>query len=635
MKEGNATYLSNSSYAKECCKEAKKIAVQNNDSLAIVRADYCIARSILIKGDVERALSMLNTCISYFEINNLKIDQGDALALKALSLRRIEDTKGGVLTLKEAIQIFEEANDRFRLMKCLINISLDYMDDKNYKEAYNNLSRAEKINKEVKDRVNAFYIQLNLGQYYLETGDKPKAIRYLNSSFEIATQEKMVDALTTNLIMLGKTYIEIERYDMAILKFLVAVYKSAEFDLPNERLEALHELNKVYRKVGDFENSLKYFEQYVMLKDSMYSVERLARIDHLEKQLDVEEKENQLALNKLELIEQTVQISKQKNQKYLFAGALSIVFIIMLVVYKGLKDKKKANEIITFQKREVEEKKDEIEEKNKEIIDSINYAQRIQQALLKSEEKITEILPPHFILFKPKDIVSGDFYWAYEKQVGEVKYLYVAVADCTGHGVPGGFMSMLSIAYLNEIAGKDKYIKPAEILNQLREKVIKELGQTGKIGETKDGLDISLCCIKQGDNENVDVQWAGANNPLWIISNNEVRDLKVDIESKGLFLQEIKADKQPIGYFSDLAPFTNHAIEVDKGDTLIMFSDGFPDQFGGEKGKKFKYKPFKKLLLGINSESLTLQKGKLDETFEKWKGNLEQIDDVCIVGIKV
>jgi serine phosphatase RsbU (regulator of sigma subunit) len=206
----------------------------------------------------------------------------------------------------------------------------------------------------------------------------------------------------------------------------------------------------------------------------------------------------------------------------------------------------------------------QIEEKNKHITDSINYAKRIQEAMLKDEDHTSEHLPPHFILFLPKDIVSGDFYWATEKE----DYLYLAAADCTGHGVPGAFLTLLGTSFLNEITATDKIYSPAEILNLLRNKIVKELSNNGS---NKDGMDISMIRLNLKTKEAL---WAGAYNSLWILKHqsNEIT--------------EIAANKQPVGYADNMKDFTDHYIQFKSGDQFYLFTDGYADQFGGPKVKK-------------------------------------------------
>jgi serine phosphatase RsbU (regulator of sigma subunit) len=265
--------------------------------------------------------------------------------------------------------------------------------------------------------------------------------------------------------------------------------------------------------------------------------------------------------------------------------------------------------------REIQMQKDIIEEKNKELTDSIYYAQRIQQSVLPDENTISKNLPSHFIFFRPKDIVSGDFYW-FTKQKDSILW---AVVDCTGHGVPGGFMSMLGSGLLNQIVNEEQKLEPDEILNHLRDRVMIALKQTGADGESRDGMDISLCRYIISENK---LQYAGANNSLYMVRNNE--------------LKEVKADKQPIGiYIGEKKPFTRHELKINKGDLLYMSSDGYADQFGGQKGKKFKSSSFEKLLSHISPFDLKEQYNAIESTFMSWKGDYEQLDDVCVIGVKL
>src|ERR1051326_1606341 len=252
--------------------------------------------------------------------------------------------------------------------------------------------------------------------------------------------------------------------------------------------------------------------------------------------------------------------------------------------------------------KEIRDKNAIIEQKNKDITDSINYAQRIQQAILSDRDEVKKYFPQSFILFKPKDIVSGDFYW-FTHRDGTT---FIAAADCTGHGVPGGFRSMIGNSFLNEVVNEKNIHRPDLILNELREKIIRSLRQKGESLENKDGMDISLCAIK--DNE---LLFSGANNPLWLVRNKE--------------LKEFSADKQPIGFHPNLKPFSLNKFSLEEGDMLYLFSDGYADQFGGPKRKKFMYRQFEELLLSVQDKEMNEQKRILDEKIEDWRGKLEQI----------
>lgn len=269
--------------------------------------------------------------------------------------------------------------------------------------------------------------------------------------------------------------------------------------------------------------------------------------------------------------------------------------------------------------KEISHQKDIIQEKNKELTDSIQYALRIQQSILPDDTQIRNGLPEYFIFFKPKDIVSGDFYW-YSRQSGSVLW---AVVDCTGHGVPGGFMSMLGSGLLNQIVNEELKLRPDEILNHLRDRVIAALKQTGTYGESKDGMDISLCRYIPSEKK---IQFAGAHNPLYI-----VRGGPANAE-----LIELAGDKQPIGiHVGEKKEFTLREMDLQGGDMIYMSSDGYADQFGGEKGKKFKSVNLEKLFVKLANEPVQAQAEELVSTFEHWKKGYEQLDDVCVFGVKI
>jgi len=283
-------------------------------------------------------------------------------------------------------------------------------------------------------------------------------------------------------------------------------------------------------------------------------------------------------------------------------------------VRERTRELEEANKEIQAQRDLAEAQRDQIAIQKKEITDSILYAERIQHSLLPRQEKLKQLMREYFILFKPRDIVSGDFYWA-----AEVKdKIIVAAADCTGHGVPGAFMSMLGIAFLNEVVRENRVLKADLILNKLRYHVIEALQQKGQPGEAKDGMDMALCVIDKKKNI---LHFAGANNPLYYIRNRE--------------LFEIKGDKMPVAIHVRMDPFTNHKVEILPGDAFYIFSDGYADQFGGPQGKKLKYKALKELLLRVSTKPMTEQKSILNETFESWKGEMEQIDDVVVVGFRI
>jgi serine phosphatase RsbU (regulator of sigma subunit)/ligand-binding sensor domain-containing protein len=329
---------------------------------------------------------------------------------------------------------------------------------------------------------------------------------------------------------------------------------------------------------------------------------------------------------------------------YFILFVISVYFIVVISTLRIKRAKILLEEIVKERTKEIQEQKEEIElqkhlveEKNVEIIDSINYAKGIQGSILPNEEKIKQYLPSSFVLFKPKDIVSGDFYWMEAVDFDAVQSaVYFAAADCTGHGVPGAFVSMVGSNGLHRAVNEYAIYSPAAILDKLTQLV------EDTFAKRKDGMDIAVVKICKTNDNQIIGEFAAANNPMWLVRkknefivNNE--PIEPSVEEDGYYLFEIKANKQPVGLFDARVPFTNNILQLEKGDKIYVSSDGFPDQFGGEKGKKFMSKNLKKILLDIYDKPMEEQKEILNTTFENWliSGNTEQIDDVCIFGVEV
>ena len=427
-----------------------------------------------------------------------------------------------------------------------------------------------------------------------------------------------MDGASFTMNNIGSCYSKLGKLKLAekYLKKSQEISESAGYPTPL-RDAAIH-LSNLYFKQGKNKESLEMYKLHIKMRDSLNNestqkaaIQQSAKYEY-EKQRAIDDAEHDKEI----AIEQEAK-EKQTILTYATAGGLGLVAIFLLVVFNRLKVTRKQKNIIEEQKTEVENQKTvvelahtELEEKNKEITDSIQYAKRIQNAILPPSKVVKEYLQESFIYYKPKDIVAGDFYWL-EHAKGKVLF---AAADCTGHGVPGAMVSVVCNNGLNRSVREYGLTDPGEILNKTREIVVQEFEKSEE--EVKDGMDIALCSL-----EGNILQYAGAHNPLWIVRGGE--------------LLETKANKQPIGQFDNPEPYTTHTLELQKGDSLYIFSDGYADQFGGEKGKKLKTANFKKLLLSIQKESMEKQKQLIDEAFENWRGDLEQLDDVCVIGVRI
>ena len=464
-----------------------------------------------------------------------------------------------------------------------------------------------------------------------------QAIEYLEQVAQIATKKEDLSTLSNVYHNLSFEYFEVDNWDSAAV-YVQKSYAVSE-QINSSKTWAYHywlEALLAFRLQDFAQAEASFTKSLEHVSDSSKAI-GLSCFNALV-QLNIQKKEHQKALslllarnqlvtsntekafeNRRQIYEEIQRLNNEKHQqevrfekiafeqtmlRIIMLAAIVMVLLLFCVVYLQARNKKKleqSNQIITLNKKL-------IETKNKELTDSLNYAQRVQNSLLPREEKTKKLLNDHFILFLPRDIVSGDFYWIASNEGGT----YFAVADCTGHGVPGAMVSSVCYNALNQSL-QENITEPAQILNRTRELIVSEFDDADEA--LSDGMDIALCSLK-GEN----IEYAGAYNPLIIIRDNK--------------LIEIKADKQPVGKFIQYKPFTNQYFQLKKGDVIYLFSDGFADQFGGDKGKKFKTTRFKALLLEIHQLPMANQKQKLREIFEGWKSSYSQVDDVSVLGLR-
>lgn len=499
-----------------------------------------------------------------------------------------------------------------------------------FDKAMQNYTKALKIREKLNDVRGLVNSEINLGHLLLDTNKTKLAEEYLSRAYKSSIKIQDVKNQIISLHHLAKAYKLQKKYDKAITTLLEGLKLAEEKQIIRLQRDLLSEAADIYATKGDLLKALEYKDKYINIKDKIIQAENNKVVEELNKKYQTEKKEQEIKLAKSELKKKELENRQQKLMLYGFTALIFLVLGVVVLIYRQYKQKQKANKIL-------QEKNELITRQKNEITASIVYAQRIQMAILPPGDYIKEIIPERFILFKPRDIVSGDFYWL--KHLEQHNTILMTAADCTGHGVPGAFLSMLGVTFLNEIVNQKNISTTGEVLNILRERVISSLHQTGKQGEQKDGMDIAFLAI---NTKTLEVQFSGANNPLYIVRENTKPELEADkkISSDTHTLYEIKGDKMPIGiYINDNQSFKTNYLKLEKGDKLYVFSDGYADQFGGPKGKKFKYKPFKKLLLSITDKTMQEQKQILDNTIEDWKNQPDttysQVDDIVILGIKL
>jgi tetratricopeptide (TPR) repeat protein len=523
------------------------------------------------------------------------------------------------------LEITEELNDPYSLSYSYRNIGKVHEVKGDFQKAIFAYTRAYNFSEEAKDESGMSYSLSYLGNVYRSMKDYDKAEEYFQRSLAIGEKLNDTYGISENLNAIGNCYLEKKNYPKAIEYCKKSLALAEKTELVLIRRNATQSLYSIYKRTGDYKQALAMHELFTNVKDTLLSEENRKGV--LKKEIQYKYEKQSLAdslayVQKQELNEvaHASQLEKEKHQRYILYGGLLFALSIGAVAFRGYRRKKRDNETISFQKKQVELQKDIVEQKQKEIIDSISYAKRIQDTILPPPRIVKQWFPDSFIYYKPKDIVAGDFYWleaVHENNSGQTVFL--AAADCTGHGVPGALVSVVCSNALNRSVKEFGLRQPGPILGKARDLVIESFNKEGE--DVKDGMDISLISIQQHTSGITEAEWAGANNPLWIIRNGE--------------LIEFKADKQPIGQYTDAHPFTTHKITLQKGDTLYLFSDGFQDQFGQASGKKFKSAQMKKLFLSVQDRNMDEQKKIIDQTFREWKGSFEQVDDVCIIGLRI
>ncbi len=539
----------------------------------------------------------------------LEYQKGIADSSKALGYCywRFSDYSLSLTNSLRALKIYKELNAQKDEADTLNSIGAVYMFQKDHRNRLECNLRCLKIRQDVGDLEGVAGSQNNIGETYFEMGDTENAMKWFYEALNNPDVSPQIKAWANH--NLGKVNKSKNNFEKAIEYLLVSLEISNAVNYEVLTAAGNLELSSLYFEIGNYAEAEKFAHNAMEVATKTGSKEEVKNALFLIAQI----KENVGDLNEALFFYKKhhathLEIFNEVNTQRI--RDIEFQYEIERITKEAEIERLKTVELRTAYE-EIDNQKRLLQNRNIDIIDSIKYAQRIQQALLKDEEHVSQHLPPHFILYKPKDIVSGDFYWVLEKGI----HLYVGVADCTGHGVPGAFLTMLGTSYLNEITSRDDLPSPAQILDELRIKFVKELGADG---ETKDGMDISMICLNQKTQE---VIWSGANNPLWIIRKNASE------------IEEIKADKQAIGLMYSPKLFTDHSLKLEKSDSLFLFTDGYADQFGGERGKKFKYKQLKEVLLANNHLPHEEQKQKLDLVFSAWRGELEQVDDVCIIGL--
>ncbi len=633
--------------------EADKCIRKYNDSIYYRRYLSDLTTTYYYKGDIQQALNTSNQLLNYHYRKKDSVNIASNLSNIAILYRKLGNYPRAIYYLTEAIKIDERSKQS--LSAAYSNLANVYNDINEHAKAKELLFKSLQLRIEEKDEKAIGLSYSNIGNTFLKEKKIDSAIFYYSKAIYFNNiQNAPVSKKLVTLNNLTTLYIQIQKIDSASkYSILVSQFineQSNPFILAHyfENKGDINRFNQKYKEaLDDYDRSMLfassnndinrmadiYFDKSLCFyklrnidstfinrvwaekyKDSLFNTSKSSQITRYEMQYEFDKEQE---LIKSEQLKKEIEAKNalERKQLLIYAALAGLVLLLglVLIVLKSNNQKKKDNLLL-------QQKNDLIESQKKDIIDSINYAKNLQQAILPSFTKIKEVLGNCFVYYRPKDIIAGDFYWLYKSKQNDV--CLFAVADCTGHGVPGALVSVVCSNALDNAVKKYNLTDPGMILDKTKELVLETFSKTGQ--NVKDGMDISLCCIQHNGNS-VDVKWAGANNSLWYIHKGEIN--------------ELAANKQPIGQSENGKPFTTQTLKLEKGDTLYFSTDGYYDQFGGDKasanGKKFMRKRLAQLFFDMKDQTMQAQMDLIDKTFNNWKGKLEQIDDVCIAGIKL
>ncbi len=592
------------------------------------------------QGNIPLALDFYHQSLKICEQANDKVGVANALNNIAVIYQKQFDAKA-LDYYERSLKIYTELHDEIGISSSYNNLGSIYELKKEPLKALDYYTKSLAIKEKLGNKRGIAEGLNNVGSIYRSQGNNEKALEYYMKS--LALMEELDNKYGTATIFsnIGSLYLSQHKLPKALEYGLKSMELSKQIAYPEKIQGAANLLTAIYRQSGDYKKAFEMLELNIVMRDSMNSQENKRASIKNQFRYEYEKK---AAADSVKVAEEkkviAVQLKQEKTQRYALYGGLALVALFGAFMFNRFKITQRQKRLIEVKEKETQQQKKLVEEKQKEIVDSITYAKRLQEAILPPQEFVDRYAPGNFMLYKPKDLVAGDFYWA-EYMEG---LFFIAAADSTGHGVPGAMVSVVCSNALNRCVKEFELRDTGKILDKCRELVLETFAKSGE--EIKDGMDISLLCI---DATNKKISWSGANNPLWYLSLSPFEEPVPNLIREGgrrpgdvvpktsndIALTEIKADKQPIGKTDDPKPFTTHELAYNPGDVFYLMTDGFADQFGGPKGKKFKYKQLEELLMSLQQEPLNLQKGKLLQAFNSWKGSLEQVDDVCIIGIRI
>lgn len=606
---------------------AAENSLLNKDTSNFVDQEFMVGVCQYMMGDYPKALESYQEALSYAEKANYLKGQANALNNIGNIQDELKNYSLALSYLQKALNIRESNKNEVGANRTKENMATVYSKMGDYERALDLYLEIYDFKVSREDEEGVSTTLMNIGYAYEVLGRFQNALDYYTQSLKLLYKLDDNQNIAVCLNNIGDIYYALGNYNQAIDSSKKSLDIAKKLNLKTGIKSSALSLTKSYVEKQKFKEAYFNHVLYSQVKDSLFNEESAKILQEMETKYQTEKKQQEIEKQQLTIEKQDAQARMRNIMLYAMLGGLLLVVLIAVQVYRGYKQKQKANALLSAKNMEIEQKNEHlnqanveiteqkalIEEKNLNIMDSIRYAKRIQQTILPRDQFVEKYLPKSFILYKPKDIVSGDFYWM---EVVDNK-AFVSAVDCTGHGVPGAFVSIVGYNSLNRTVMEFGLEKPADILNKLNDLVVDTFVRHSD-SDVKDGMDMSIVSI---DLDSMKVQFAGAQNPVYVVNDDGI--------------VEYTANKQPIGSSLEPKNFDNYELETKRDDMIYLFSDGYIDQFGGPKGKKFMRKRFKEVLQSIYKLDVKTQKQHLDNTIIEWMGSEEQLDDILVIGIRL
>ncbi|HAA14507.1 MAG TPA: hypothetical protein DCE41_23620 [Cytophagales bacterium] len=627
------THLKNYDEALRCYGIALEIQERFDDKNTMASTLSNMAVVANVQGRVMESLRLRQRSLAISEEIGDMPGIASSTQLMGIMLNRQGETEVAKEYLSRSLEISLSIEDKEGYAGTQHVLGQIYYEEGDWDEAERRYQMAHQLYQEMGNAWDASYVQMSQAELNLALGELDAAEILAQEALTIITSHGMPGEGTKALLILGQIYQAMGQYTKA-LEIANQGMEEARISGSLKGIKEVAELQYLLNKqLGNTEASFAAYELFIEMRDSIKNEE-------FRKEMLREEYEQQAKLDSVRYAEEimlqeakmdALGFQQKLQQAYLWGGS-AIVVIVGLMGIQRYRNTRREKDLVEEQKLRVDDAYHRLADRNREVLDSITYAKRIQGAILPPESTINSVFPQSFVLYKPKDIVAGDFYWVQRKN----DFTYVAVADCTGHGVPGAMVSVVCQHSLNRALHEYKRELPGEILDVSRDLVLEELKSPDL--QVSDGMDLALCALKGNK-----VWFAGAYNPLWLVREGndeaavlqEIPGAKVEVLGGYTFV-ELKADRQPVGRFPKYQAFTTHTLTLKPKDTLYMFTDGYPDQFGGAEGKKYQKRNLRRLLVSLQGETMLQQKMELEKALKQWQGDAyDQVDDICVMGIRV